>query len=99
MAKIIAIVRLPKDITKNEIDLDQPLILFPGPVESSRQRVFSARGRLDSQVHIIAVFDKIDFTDAVAGSGKAEVTAVGRFLSGQYFYGTDTIRIITKGRK
>ena len=47
---------------------------------------------------IHAVFDKAELLAAAPGNGDVEVTVVGRFISGEYFYCTDQVRIINSQR-
>jgi hypothetical protein len=55
-----------------------------------------AKGLSSNGVNIFAVFDKADLMDAIPASGRVELQVLG-YLSrpGQYFCGSDTIRIIT----
>ena len=47
---------------------------------------------------IHAVFDKAEFLAAAPGNGDVEVTDVGRFISGEDFYCTDQVIIISSQR-
>jgi len=40
-------------------------------------------------------FDRADFCSATTGYGPAEVVVVGELVAGRYFYGTDTIKIVS----
>ena len=95
---ILAWVRLPEGITKRQIDTDQPLLLYPGGVEALHQYTFQSRRRGVRQTNILAFFDKSGLMEAVPDSGQVELQAVGKLKTGQYFYGTDTIRIIGRRR-
>jgi len=68
--------------------------------EESREEViesWTAGGEAD-QVNLFAFFDK----DALSGetqNGPAELTVVGKFRSGQLFYGRDAVKIIGADKK
>jgi len=95
---ILAWVRLPEGITKRQIDTDQPLLLYPGGVEANHQYTFQSRRHGAQQMSILAFFDKSELMEAVPDSGQVELQVVGQLKTGQYFYGTNTIRIISRRR-
>ena len=94
--RIMAWLRLPKGVTKDQIDSNTPLLLYPGEIEPTRQYIFQRGHRGPKRVSIIAYFDKSDLMDAVSNNGRAELKIVGQLKTGQYFYGTDTVRIINR---
>ena len=53
---------------------------------------------LQGEVKIHAVFDRAELLAAASGDGDVEVTVIGRFISGEYFYCTDQVRIISSQR-
>jgi hypothetical protein len=94
---IMGIVRLPR-IWKDQVDAEKMLVLYPGGIEATSQRV-SECGRGGTRgTMILALFDKSDLMDAAPANGSVELTVVGGLKSGQYFYGTDTIRVIVPGK-
>jgi hypothetical protein len=86
--------RLPEDITKDQIDNNSTLLLYPGEVEYVRQSINGGRS-----VCIFAFFDSDEILEAIGGIGPAQIYVVGQLKTGQYFYGSDTIRIINPGRR
>jgi parallel beta-helix repeat protein len=96
MRYIFAIVRLPKEIERDDIESDEPLVLYPGEIEAKRQHILGGRGRRKSDVQILGFFDKADFTAAVPENGRVEVNVAGRVKTGRYFYGTDEIRVVDR---
>ncbi len=74
-----------------DIDTDTPAAIEPLGIESDHMNVFVNEGGL---VEIEIAFDRAAFCSEV-DYGPAEVTVTGGLTSGQYFYGTDTIRIIS----
>ena len=91
---VLGIVYLPEDITRNQIDRSQKLLLYPGGIEARRQHVLRyGKGR---QIVILAFFDKAKLAGAVAEDGRVELQILGKLKSGRGFYGNDTVRI--KGR-
>jgi len=86
--------RLPELIVRDDVDADEPLVLYPGAIEAVSQSVIPQGKPAQSNVRIVAVFDKADLLAATPDNGNVELIVVGRFISGEYFYGTDTVRII-----
>jgi len=96
--RIMAWLRLPQGITKNQIDRDEPLILYPGGIKAIRQFVIQNRRR--GPASIFAVFDKAELMDAIPAKGRVQLQVLGRLRQpGQYFSGSDTIRIIPRPSK
>ena len=87
---IMAMLRLPEGITKDQID-STALLLYLGETESYRQIIFG-----DSSVRILAFFDRDEVLNSIGEMSPVEVYVVGQLKTGQYFYGSDTIRIIEK---
>jgi predicted outer membrane repeat protein len=94
--RILAALRLPEPITGDEIDVYEPLVLYPGAVEAVEQNI--QYKPTQSEVRIHAVFDKAGLLSAAPGDGDIEVTVIGRFMSGRYFYCTDQVGIINSQR-
>jgi subtilisin family serine protease len=94
--RILALIHLPEPIVNDDVDAYKPLVLYPGAIEAASQYVFPSCTRAQSNVRIIAVFDKADLLTSIPDNGNVELTTVGRFISNQCFYGTDTIKIIDR---
>jgi len=94
MPKILAWVRLPEGVDKDQVDSDQPLLLYPAGSEAIHQHIFQHRRRGALQTNILAFFDKAELMEAVPGNGRAELQVVGQLQTGRYFYGSDTVWII-----
>jgi Tol biopolymer transport system component len=94
---IMGIVRLPR-IWKDQVDAEKMLVLYPGGIEATSQRVSECGRGGTHATMILARFDKSALMDAARDNGSVELTGVGRLKTGQYFYGTDTIRIIAPGK-
>jgi len=99
LPEILAVIRFPDGITEDEIDMDEPLVLFPGDspygIEATSQRIVTWCRWGTLSISIFASFSKDGVTAAVSEDGLVEMMVVGRFVSGQYFYGIDTVRIIS----
>ncbi len=140
--RVLAVMRLPEPIVKDDIDAYVPLVLYPGAIEATKQYVIQPRRRVPplggarrvrSNVRIFAVFDRAELLAALEtslfearqgsalprlasgrfpefltglaatpdnpppGGWQIELTVIGRFVSGEYFYGTDTVRVISPG--
>lgn len=91
--KIFAVISLPGTIFESDIDISEPLVLFPGGIEADKQVLLRLDRTADDTVRIRVVFDRAELLAAMPDNGDVEVTVVGRFISGLYFYGTDTITI------
>ena len=70
------------------------LFLFPGAIEATEQYLIPPGTEAKSNLRIHAFFDKARLLENISDDGDAEFTAVGRFVSGKYFYGIGTVRII-----
>jgi hypothetical protein len=90
---IVAWLRLPEGITIDQVDNDQPLTLYPGNVNSVRQRVFEHSRGGRTQAMVLAFFDKDELLDAIGNTGKIELNAFGELETGQRFYGTNMVWI------
>ncbi|MDH4239572.1 MAG: right-handed parallel beta-helix repeat-containing protein [Phycisphaerae bacterium] len=91
--KIVAVIRLPVPIGGNDIDMSEWLVLYPGAIEADEQKLFPSDETEEDGVRIRAVFHRAELLAAMPGHNDAEVTIIGRFISGEYFYGADNIRV------
>jgi hypothetical protein len=94
---ILILIRLSKEIPSNVIDIYEQLVLYPGAIEATRQYCVPSGRQAQSNVKTYAVFDKIIFLDTMQDNDNSEITVVGVLTSGEYFYCTDTVRIISGG--
>jgi len=85
-------------ISKEQVDGETPLMLYPGGIEATSQRASECGRGGTHATMILARFDKSALMDAAPGNGSVELTAVGRLKTGQYFCSADTIRIIAPGK-
>lgn len=93
---ILAMLKLPQGITKDQIDLDYKLLLYPGAIEASKQNILSCCNDGHQRLAITAFFDKSALLDSISSNGPVRLDVVGRLVTGQYFFGQNTIRIIDK---
>ncbi len=70
------------------------LILYPGEIEAMKQCVIGGR-----RLCVIDFFDRDEILDAIGGIAPVKIYVVGQLKTVQYFYGSDTIRIINPGHK
>ena len=94
---ILALIRQSKQISRNVIDIYEQLVLYPGPIGATRQYCVPAGRPDNSNVKTYAVFDKAIFLDAMQNNDNSEITVVGVLTTGEYFYCTDNVRIISGG--
>jgi uncharacterized membrane protein len=97
--RIMSILRLPAGITKDQIDSSQKLLLYPGEIEAVQQYILPYCANGLKGVSIFAFFDKDELLDAVDQTGQVQLDVVGQLKTGQYFYGSDTVRIINLPRR
>jgi len=84
---------LPEGYEIRDVDVNTPAVLEPLGIESEYINVFVDRGRFgESGVEI--GFERRGFCDAMGDYGPGEVTVSGRLTTGQYFYGTDVLKVI-----
>jgi hypothetical protein len=81
---------LPEEFAVEDVDANTPAKIESLGIKSDHLNVFINE---DGLVEIEAAFERAAFCD-VAGCGSIEMTVVGLLTNGQYFYGTDTIKII-----
>ncbi|NIV01659.1 MAG: S8 family serine peptidase [Phycisphaerae bacterium] len=93
--KITAIMRLPETIVKDDIDAYEPLVMYPGAIKAIRQNLIPPSMEAKSNTRIHAVFDTAELFTTSVDNVDIQLTVTGRFNTGKYFYGTDTIRIIS----
>jgi len=93
MKKMMAWVHLPRGITKDQIDKDQPVLLYPGAIEPIRQYVLQSGRSNHKRAYVIAFYDRDDLMTAVPGSGTVDIQVIGSLNNGRYFYGSDSIRM------
>ena len=86
--------RLPKGITKDRIDANEPLLLYPGEIEAREKHIFYYGKPAAKHTMILASFDRGKLLKAIPENGKVDLHVTGWLKTGQYFYGTDTVRII-----
>ncbi|MHC4361460.1 MAG: alkaline phosphatase, partial [Planctomycetota bacterium] len=84
---------LPDGISAADVDINTPAKLWPLGIESDYINVFVDEDEFGGTGVEIG-FDRSSFCEAVGNYGPAEVTVLGRLVSGKYFSGVDIIRII-----
>jgi hypothetical protein len=101
LPKIMTMMRLPKGITKEQIDMAQSLLLYPGQIKADSMWIgkdFDFKCRAWSTM-ITAAFDEDELMDAIPGTGQVELVVVGQLKTGQYFYGADKVSVICPGSR
>jgi hypothetical protein len=99
LSKILAMVRLPEGISKNDIDSSRPLVLYANgyddvKIEASCQRIIQWRRNGIVHTTIFASFDIAELIEALT-DGKVQLEVVGGLNTGQDFFGIDTVRIVS----
>ena len=99
--RITTVLRLPKGITKDQINTNEPILLYPGEIEADKvwiSRDFDNKCRA-FRTTIFASFDANELMSAIDGNGRVELVVVGRLKNGQYFFGSDNISVICPGHR
>jgi glucuronoarabinoxylan endo-1,4-beta-xylanase len=107
LPNIMAVMELPKGIEKADVK-DEPIVLYPpnsNGIEADWQSIYECNPWWGSawwrspwwchRVKAVALFNTDKLMDAVPDDGRVLLQVVGRLNSGQYFVGSDTIKIFT----
>jgi hypothetical protein len=89
---IMAMMRLPKGVTKDQIDINA-IFLYPGEIKANKVSITGG-----CAATILASFNKDKLMAAIDANGIFELAVVGQVKTGQYFYGSDTINIFCPGK-
>jgi hypothetical protein len=89
---ITAVIRMPRNVTPEDIDANVPLIFIPGDIESKKQFVFQWGKCRRSRTYVVAMFGKDDCVDNLS-LGKNRIKVRGILNSGQCYYGKSRIYI------
>ncbi len=96
-SKLIMVwLRLPEDITKDQVDSNEPLLLYPGGIEAELQYVFEQGKKGNKRVSIFAFFDKSELTEAIPDNGQVQLEVLGYLTTSQEFYGSGFITILDR---
>ena len=82
---------LPEGFSVEDVNSNAPAVIEPLGIGSEYMNVFINEEGL---VEIEAAFSRYAFSNTEINYGPAEIAVVGKLISGQYFYGIDTIRVI-----
>jgi len=91
-------ITFPEEIYPEDIDINEPAIAYPMNIESES---ITVHGGDAGPVKLEVSFDRQAFCDRLTDvdDGSLEVTIIGSLTTGQYFSGSDTIRIIPRPSK
>ena len=92
---IIAMVRL-YEISENQVDLNEPVTIYPGGTESYYKYTFQHEDGIVVTT-VVALFNKAQLLASIPNNGIMDMTVVGKLKSGQYFAGTDKVMISNCG--
>jgi parallel beta-helix repeat protein len=90
---------LPNGFWPVDVDVHSPAVARPiglGSEDEIESEYIKVVGNEHGSLRVEAAFDRQTFCSMLtdAGGGSLEVTVVGFFITGQYFYGTNTVRMI-----
>ncbi|MHC4737615.1 MAG: S8 family serine peptidase [Planctomycetota bacterium] len=93
---VIAWMHLPEGITKDQIDEDEPLLLYPCPLEPLNQYIFE-HGRTDrKRTYVLACYDTAELLSTVPDNGPVDIQVIGSLNTGQQYYGRGFIKILDR---
>jgi len=94
MKKVMAWMQLPEGITKDQIDQDSPVLLYPGPLEPIKQYTFEQGQKGRKRTRIFLFYDKAELMTAVPDNGLVDIQVIGSLNTGQQFYGSSFLTIL-----
>jgi hypothetical protein len=94
--RVRAILCTPEGTEKDQVDLEKPLIVYPGGIEAIRQNVRKKRIEGVRRTVVVARFDKLRMMSFIPDNGAMELTVIGQLKSGEQFYATDTVMVIER---
>ncbi len=90
---VFALMRLPSDVTADQIDTNEPAIMSPGRLESVNVRLVGHGARLS----LIAAFSKAELVAALGPKpGRHDIEVAAHLLTGRCILGRDTIMLLSK---
>ena len=92
--RILALMQLPRDIEAQDVS-SQPLTMYPGEIQSKYQYVYKMGYGRHARTMVMAVFNRDDICSALQTQGYHKVKIAGRLNTGRYFFGSDTITILS----
>ena len=83
---IMAMLAMPDGIRRRDINCNEPLVFYPGEIQSRWEWVFQTHDPGHRRTYIMAFFDKSACRDNL-GIGFNDVQIAGQLVSGRCFYG------------
>jgi len=96
LKKVMAWVKLPEGITKDQVDQDKPLLLYPGPIEPIGQYIFEHGRKGKKRTSIFIVYDKAELMGAIPNNGLVDIQVIGSLNTSQQFYGNSFVTLIDR---
>ena len=91
--RLLALISMPPGIRKADIDLTEPLIFYPGQIESQRQFAFEFGRRRHRRTCVWASFNKSECIQHLK-PGFNRVNVVGKLTSGRYYDAAGYLRLV-----
>lgn len=99
LQKVLAALRLPEGVTRDDVDMSAPVLLYPGDsdvgIEACHVWVVQWYWCGQIRTKVFAYFDKDAIMEAVPEDGYVDMAVIGRLVDGQYFYGDCTVKVIS----
>jgi hypothetical protein len=97
LKRVFAVVRLPEGIGRHDVS-DEPFVLYPDGSTDGIEAIWQRVVGWGNRISVFAIFSKDELMELVSDSGPVELTVTGKLESGQYIYGSDTVRILQPRR-
>jgi len=92
-ARVYASICLPRGIAKDQINTNQPLLLYPGGIEPSWQRIVQLGRAPVPLTRINVYFDTDALMAAISETGQVKLEIIGQLTTNEYFQGSDIVMI------
>jgi hypothetical protein len=94
--RVMAWMKLPEGVSKEQVDEDEGVLLYPGGIEPVKQYVFEHGKKGDKRVSIFAFFDKSELMEAIPDNGQVQLEVVGNLTTSREFYGSGSLTILDR---
>lgn len=78
--------------SEQDIDPNEPMVLFPGDIEAERIEILPSKEGADS-ITLKGYFDNAMLMDGIEENGDIELTVATKLFSGQWVCGIDTVKV------
>jgi hypothetical protein len=91
--RIAVMLSMPAGVRRCDIDIDAPLVFYPGEVQARYFGIHQVHAGGRKQIYVAASFDKSDCIENLR-AGFNNIDIAGQFVSGRYFYGRSQLYVV-----